>query len=345
MKIERATNRPSRNKEFISNVLVALLLISNVYSAVDKVKFEVMKKPEVVLPASVNKILVADNFISPKSYRYHDFVYNNRAFVDRHNIDSLLSISATDGFRTVINESAVYGVNDESIYFSPYDTSRCKYPVHRDVAMKTMKAQDAELMFVLHDINVIDVLDVSEYSGYYMSDFVVHYIASWKRYDLKDSIYYSYNFKVDTVQYRGMGYTEDNSLANIPDRYTAIGYAAFKAGQEMGKSVAPHWETVERSFYVFSIPELEPTNKMLQSGSVEKAVEIWKIYTMNKNKNIASQSAFNIAVACEMLDKLDLANEWIDKSIAIKQNRQNLHYKSILEQRIIEREVMKGYGL
>lgn len=337
--MKRVTNICGKmNRWFIATLLVTLLYSQSAFSADDKVRFEIMKKSYITLPKDVTKILVADNFITPKAYRYHEFIYNNRPFVDKSNIDSLLSISAIDGFRNVIYSSDLYNVNETPVYFSPNDTSRCKLPIDRKVAVEMMNKYEAQSMLVLHDIDVIDVLEIEEAFSYYVAKFVIYYVSSWKRYDIDNTEYISYNFKADTVNYESFGNSEDNAIRYIPDRYTAMGYAAYKAGQEMAKLITPHWETVEREYYTFNIPELMPANTLLKEGNIKNAVEIWKANSNIGGKSMTSKIAFNIAVACEMLDRLEIAIEWIDKSIALKPNNQNKKYKSILQKRITDRE-------
>lgn len=337
--MKRVTNICGKvNGWFIATLLVTLLYSQSAFSADDKVRFEIMKKSNITLPKDVTKLIVADNFITPKTYRHHEFVYNNRPFMDKSNIDSLLSISAVDGFRDIIYSSDLYNVNEKPIYLSPRDTSLCKRPIDRNIAIEMMNKYDAQSMFVLHDIDVIDVLEIEETFSYYVAKFVIHYISSWKRYDIDNPEYFSYNFKVDTVNYEGVGNSDDDAIRYIPDRYTAIGYAAYKAGQEMAKLITPHWETVEREYYTFNVPELMPANNLLKDGNIKGAVEIWKANINIGGKGITSKIAFNIAVACEMLDRLEMAMEWIDKSIALKPNTQNKKYKSILQKRITDSE-------
>ena len=44
----------------------------------------------------------------------------------------------------------------------------------------------------------------------------------------------------------------------------------------------------------------------------KEAMEIWMEDTSSSDNVKASCAAFNIAVACEMLEHFDLANEWLD---------------------------------
>jgi len=48
-----------------------------------------------------------------------------------------------------------------------------------------------------------------------------------------------------------------------------------------------------------------------------KAAELWKRLTTNKNQKIAAKASYNMALACEMEGKHDVAIDWLVKSFSI----------------------------
>jgi len=59
-----------------------------------------------------------------------------------------------------------------------------------------------------------------------------------------------------------------------------------------------------------------------------KAAEIWNRLTNNKNQKIAAKASYNMALACEMEGKHDVAIDWLVKSFSILKENSDVHKKN-----------------
>jgi hypothetical protein len=81
-----------------------------------------------------------------------------------------------------------------------------------------------------------------------------------------------------------------------------------------GSKLAPSWMPVERMYYTSGNPTMQMAEKFALQNEWLKAAEIWNRESKNKNKKIAAKATFNMAIACEMEGKFDLAIDWLVKS-------------------------------
>jgi tetratricopeptide (TPR) repeat protein len=95
-------------------------------------------------------------------------------------------------------------------------------------------------------------------------------------------------------------------------------------GKTFGAKLIPSWKPVDRIYYHSKNPEMIKAENYAINRDWLKAAEIWNQQTKNKNQEIAAKAFYNMALACEMDGKLDLAIEWLHNSNTIlsKQNEQ-----------------------
>jgi hypothetical protein len=75
---------------------------------------------------------------------------------------------------------------------------------------------------------------------------------------------------------------------------------------------------------------------------ITDAIQQWQIVYDNGTKSLASMAAHNIALSYEVLDSLSLANEWINKSVALKPNPDSKLYQSVLAQRLSDSFILNS---
>jgi hypothetical protein len=74
----------------------------------------------------------------------------------------------------------------------------------------------------------------------------------------------------------------------------------------------------------------------------DDAIEIWKKFPYGKRKRLAAYAAYNLAVASETLDHIDLALEWASKSFFLNRNKFIEDYINILEKRKTEKNLIEN---
>jgi hypothetical protein len=154
----------------------------------------------------------------------------------------------------------------------------------------------------------------------------VYIITFWNFYDLnKLNLSYFYN-RVDTITWELLGVSDLTSL-----KKDALLQASEISGSQFAQFLVPSWTEVERVYYPPWKNELKATKKLTSEGDWKKAAEYWKRYTNDKNKNTASKSMFNMAVACEIENQTDAAIDWAVRSYHTSKESDTAHRNICLD--------------
>ena len=160
--------------------------------------------------------------------------------------------------------------------------------------------------------------------------------------DLTPSVNYN---QIDTLFFDKSQYS--NIQKKNEDKKLIYQDAAKYLGQRFGTKIIPSWITEERSYYHSFRPEMQKAEKYLKQNDWLKAGELYNKQAKNKNQKVAAKSCWNMAIACEMVEKYDLAIEWLvdSNNILTKNNVQHrldcLEYMRILNLRKAEIERLK----
>ena len=93
-------------------------------------------------------------------------------------------------------------------------------------------------------------------------------------------------------------------------------------GKSFGTKIIPSWVQIDRMYYHSKNPEMIKAEKFAKNQDWLDAAEIWNKQTKNKNQEIAAKACYNMALACEMDGKHDLAIDWLNHKILTKYNEQ-----------------------
>jgi hypothetical protein len=115
-----------------------------------------------------------------------------------------------------------------------------------------------------------------------------------------------------------------------------------KAAELFAHKVAPYWIKVERLLYYRSNKNMRKAYDYFVEDKITDAIQQWQIVYDNGTKSLASMAAHNIALSYEVLDSLSLANEWINKSVALKPNPDSKLYQSVLAQRLSDSFILNS---
>ncbi|MDD4492618.1 MAG: DUF6340 family protein [Bacteroidales bacterium] len=94
--------------------------------------------------------------------------------------------------------------------------------------------------------------------------------------------------------------------------FSALNKISVSAGEDVVKNFFPEWENEQRCLFIYENSAWRKAHSLAMSFKWKEAMEIWMEDTSSSDNIKASCAAFNIAVACEMLERFDLANEWLD---------------------------------
>jgi len=151
-------------------------------------------------------------------------------------------------------------------------------------------------------------------------------------YKQADTLYYDHT---QLESYKG---SKDKTLSNL------VNNSCIYLGNSFGAKMIPTWIPTDRMYYKSRNSDMLKAEKFAIDQDWLKAAEIWNKQAKNKNRKIAAKACFNMALACEMEGKPDLAIAWLVKSYSsLKRNDEDhnyncQHYVNILAWRKLEIE-------
>ena len=192
-------------------------------------------------------------------------------------------------------------------------------------SLKALKSFD-----LLYSFDYFDIKDVTYEIIYGEIEMYVLIKSFWTIYDFNLNHEAKTLLKNDTIRF----YHRSNSVSYIKNiekvRPDHLNEASFDAGNLFSRLLVPHWEEVERLFYLSGNFQMQLANEYALKNEWLKAAEIWKKYTTNKNKNIRAKCMYNLGIANEMEGNLDAAIDWVIKSFYVFENRNSRHRKICL---------------
>ena len=126
---------------------------------------------------------------------------------------------------------------------------------------------------------------------------------------------------------------EHQAIRNLVDLDRAYRSSAYWSGNDIGHLMFPYWEETESIYYGKGSRNFRKASDHVEQNQWEKAIELWTNSFRSTNKELARRAAFNIAFACEMLGKIDLAIEWLQRAQDIQYNRRASEYLETLQER------------
>jgi hypothetical protein len=111
---------------------------------------------------------------------------------------------------------------------------------------------------------------------------------------------------------------------------------------QLAQYLAPYWENTTRDIYVDNSRAMQQARNLVAGFRWSEAMQLWANEVNAKNAKRSAQAAFNMAVACEMLDKYELAQEWIAYSISLVNDSVSANYAKQLQQRMEQNRQIAG---
>lgn len=120
--------------------------------------------------------------------------------------------------------------------------------------------------------------------------------------------------QIDTVYWELLSRSDIRDEAILYRVNNSVDAIAQNIGEEMVGKMFPSWIEQERALFSYSNREWSRAYNFATQFMWEEAMQIWLVETASQDKAKVAAAAFNMAVACELTNRLDLAYEWIDLS-------------------------------
>lgn len=324
---------------------IALVLITVTSCTVyQEYPIEVYKPGKINFPEDVNDIaLIYRNFKYPgdslQNYYKDDFKLK-KANNDPANLDSIMATACLNELAKNLktNNSA------NNIQVIPYNvfkrhTSKTLPPLDFETVKRIANATNTNLIISLETLSYFYATYPEAYESMGYDEVIT--VAVWGVYNPVMEKLIERKTMIDTIvwhPYNDQGNYDRNYKA--PPRLTALRIATSMAGENYSRRFYASWETVDRMYSIPPLPDFSDAAFYFEEGKWNTAIGLWKKYADDRNGKMAINARYNIALAYEIKDEIDLAIQWITaaRDLAVKlKSREDLkrilNYQSILENR------------
>ena len=296
---------------------------------------EVYKPGEITVPPSVQNVaLVYRNFKYPGDTLQHFYKNNHRlvkANKDPENLDSILVNTCFLQLAKSLKNNKTFS----EIQFFPFNT----FEPHVSEKIPELSSSSVEKLADISGAGwIISLETLSWFFSTYPESFdfpetnEVVTVAVWSAYDAKEKKIVDRYSKIDTTIWNGYD-NEQNYTGSyrLPSRLDALSIACGKAGEDYAKRFHESWETVNRIYSVPPLPDFSEAAYYFEEGKVSTAVDIWKKYTSERNGKLAIKAMYNLALAYEMQDDLETAQNWLARALELAKSYRSKEDMNLIE--------------
>ncbi len=215
------------------------------------------------------------------------------------------------------------------------DPDKKPYPLNWMTITERCHKDSTDAVISLEYIELSDSLESFPHGLYCEAEFSIYRNIYWL-------IYHPKYFKLadqwtenDSAVWSRYGIDCESALYEMPPAADMLIENFNTAGEQYGRRIAPLWhDNITRVYYSKGPKEFKNAEELIEQDRWSEAIEIWRKLAEHKRKKTAAKAAFNMALATEVLDRLELALEWAQKSHRLYPDQLTRQYIKILNYRL-----------
>jgi len=141
----------------------------------------------------------------------------------------------------------------------------------------------------------------------------------------KDSIIYDQNQRISRLEL-------DSIIASD---------MAYKMGEKMGANILPFWEEQQRLLLIVNDPKFMQVEQLINDFKWKEVASLMQDFVTSAEKDYRYAATFNLALACEMMGDLKLAQKWLEKCKTINNSYVLKLYEADLQKRMLNEARLK----
>lgn len=317
-------------------IILLSVFLSGCYT-VRNIEIEVLKPAEIVIPSELSELTVVNATMLKNNPK---ITFSNQELY--HYFDSILSTQLVKDVSGFLAQSPRFEKVNE--HTKPYLKSleNLTKPITWERIEQICYANNSQMLLALEAIKVKDTLrrfSHFEELNYHSEKLLVLFVTSfWRLYDFEQKKNYLQKNYTDTLYISD--FTSFQNLLffvkNQDKTHSIINDLSYKISLSLSGKIAPYWEQEERQLIDIENSAMKIALRYAKKGNWQEAAKIWQQFTSFTNKKIAATACFNLAVASEVIGKIELSIVWLKKS------RENYEFYTVenyfqkLKQRIKE---------
>ena len=175
--------------------------------------------------------------------------------------------------------------------------------------------------------------DSYDYVDEYYLNFKITSKAKWKIFNrLNREFIDTYDYKENFI-WESLANSRIRAIADLPDYHKTFKEAAYWTGYDYAERIFPVWEENIRIYYARGNEVMNKAQEKVENNNWKEAIRLWKRNLTHPEDEMVSRSAYNIALAMEMMGEIDLALKWAKKAYEINNKKRALKYYEHLKER------------
>lgn len=319
-----------KNRLHLIKAAVLLVMIILVYSCAPVVTvLNIESKLPAKYPISLESRSIALFVSIDTSAHFGDYLHQN---------DSLRMVALATGIAQEF-ESKLALEEDAVFVFNHYPGNERVYDIQyiQDLSF----VSNSDIVVILDSLRIgvpkqVENIASSSREQLYGSYFIyAPFFSDTKIYDGTTAELLVHIRQNDTIYWELFSRNDIRDAAMIHTVNKSTEEIALNIGQEIVTKMFPSWIEQQRTLFVFSNRDWSKAYNYAKQFMWAEAMELWIKETSAKNSIEVAAAAFNMAVACELTDRLELALDWINLSFKSYPHLPGLvSYKQFLTEKI-----------
>lgn len=312
-------------KRHVAIGISLIFLILSSCSPIRKMNTDILEPAEYSFPDDIYSLA----FIMPQP----EININTRTYDE---IDATPSRELWAGIVDIGTISPRFNVNSFKLLDDYTDSIRKNTMDWREIK-HVVDSVDVDAVLVFHQLELSDSLKREivyefDYKGVYFV-YEIHALIEWKIYNFNSKTIIDEHTYKEKFVWESLGGSEREAIRNLVSINEAFSSAGYWSGNDIGHILFPYWVEEQRFYYIRGNKYFRRARDEVENNNWQKAIEIWKRNFKLESEDAAFRAAHNIAFACEMLGKIDLAIEWAEKALDIAYTKRSRDYLDTLRER------------
>ncbi len=137
----------------------------------------------------------------------------------------------------------------------------------------------------------------------------------WIGYDNEKKTHIYKEVQRDTISWSGEGVNIEQIAGELPPIKESLAELANYLGVSAATHAAPYWEKQKRGYYQSGNYQFLQASEFVRKEEWGEAIKLWKYVFDHSTKKTKARSAYNLAVASEILGDYESATYWLKKGL------------------------------
>jgi hypothetical protein len=201
--------------------------------------------------------------------------------------------------------------------------------------IRICKADTTDALILVDDFFLYDSLKVSYLMAGYLAEYELKNKMSYDVLNPRLQQITGRYYLTGENSWNGLDISFESALDHLPAGEDMILQSCYATGLKAGLTMAPSWnDNIRRIYYTRGNRLLTRGASYAKQEKWREAANYWRMAAGSKKAKNSAKAAFNMALTCEIEDKLDLAFQWISIADSLQSDRFSLLYQQIIETRL-----------